>query len=71
MRALVDALGVKAASVDVEGEGTATWGSTWILVASESVLAIPKIAEASKALSAARVIRPWTDDYSNLFQVIK
>jgi hypothetical protein len=71
VRALVDALGLEAASIDVEGEGTTTWGSTWILVTSESVLEIPEIAGASKNLSYTRVIRPWTDDYSNLFQVIK
>ncbi|HEY6929799.1 MAG TPA: ferrichrome ABC transporter permease [Thermoanaerobaculia bacterium] len=71
VRALVDSLGRKAASVDIEGEGTTTWGSTWILVSSESVLETPEIARASKDLSGARVIRPWTDDYSNLFQVIK
>jgi hypothetical protein len=72
VRALVDALHLKAASVDVEGEGDAVWGSTWILVAQDgAVLETPEIDEASEDLSGQRVIRPWTDDYSNLFQVLK
>src|SRR5262249_8945721 len=72
VRALAEALDLEAASIDVEGRGDAIWGSTWILLASHSsVLQTTEIDEASTDLSEARVIRPWTDDFSNLFQVLK
>jgi len=72
VRALAEALDLEAASIDVEGRGDAIWGSTWILLASHSsVLQTTEIDQASTDLSEARVIRPWTDDFSNLFQVLK
>ena len=71
VRALADALKLQASLVDTEGEGDAVWGSTWILLARDSrVLATAKIKEASRELSGLTV-RLWTDDYSNLFQVLK
>jgi hypothetical protein len=72
VKAIAGALGLEAVSVDVEGRGDAFWGSTWILLSSHSsVLETGEIFQASTDLSQARVIRPWTDDYSNLFQVLK
>jgi spermidine synthase len=72
VKALAAALHLEAVSIDIEGEGDAVWGSTWILLARNSkVLETPEIDEASEDLSDQRVIRPWTDDYSNLFQVVK
>jgi hypothetical protein len=72
VKALAKALDLEALSIDVEGRGDAIWGSTWILLASHSsVLETTEIDRASTDLSEVRVIRPWTDNYSNLFQVLK
>ena len=45
--------------------------SNWILLARDrSILDLPLIAEAAVALPAARQPPLWTDDYSNILQVI-
>jgi hypothetical protein len=46
--------------------------SNWVLLAkNEKVLAAPAIAAASKPLEKKPGVRLWTDDFSNLFQVLK
>jgi len=71
VRALAGALKLEASLIDTNGEGDAVWGSTWILLARDPrVLGTTEIEKASKKLSG-RAVRLWTDDYSNLFQVLK
>ncbi|HYL59218.1 MAG TPA: fused MFS/spermidine synthase [Candidatus Acidoferrales bacterium] len=46
--------------------------SEWILLARNgSVLEQPEIAAHLEPLKASRKVRAWTDDYSNLFQILK
>ncbi|MGH9399875.1 MAG: ferrichrome ABC transporter permease [Thermoanaerobaculia bacterium] len=71
VRGLADALHLDAWLVDVDDEG-ALWGSTWILLSPEGdVLRRSGINGSAEKLKAGKPVRLWTDDYSNLFQVIK
>lgn len=57
---------------DEDDEGA--WSSDWILLASSGApLARGPIADAATPWDSTtyRVIRPWTDDYSNLISVLK
>jgi hypothetical protein len=46
--------------------------SDWILLArNNSVLERLELTNKLASLDASRSIRPWTDDYSNLFQILK
>jgi spermidine synthase len=55
------------------GDGHFTSASTWVLLARDpSVLAIPAIASHATPLSGYHTsLRLWTDEYSNLFQILK
>ncbi|HSS43780.1 MAG TPA: hypothetical protein VLO07_00440, partial [Thermoanaerobaculia bacterium] len=71
VRALADALKLEASLVDTEGEGDAVWGSTWVLLSrNPRLLGRGGIRKHSKKFSG-RGARLWTDDYSNLFHVLK
>jgi hypothetical protein len=71
VRALAGALRLETVVVDIERSGEAELGSTWALLSrAREALAAPEIAEAARPLPA-RAVRVWTDDYSNLFQVLK
>jgi len=46
--------------------------SKWVLLSTDrSFLSRPEIADANLGLSSSDNFRPWTDDYSNLFQVLQ
>jgi spermidine synthase len=46
--------------------------SDWILLArSNEILGQPEIARQLQSLDSQRKVRLWTDDYSNLFQILK
>jgi hypothetical protein len=66
-------LGLQAAFIadpGVEGDPS-TSVSDWVLLADDrSVLDLPLIAEASKPLPQRAGMRTWTDDYSNILQVL-
>jgi hypothetical protein len=47
------------------------FGTTWVLIRSPQYAFPPAITTRSTDLSRARQIRLWTDDYSNLFQILK
>ena len=48
------------------------WSSDWVLLArNDKVLGIPAVAARLKSRAHLRRIRQWTDDYSNLFQLLK
>ena len=52
-------------------EGTEVFGATWILVASNpAVFQHPDLAAAGP-IERKSTVRLWTDDYSNLFQILK
>jgi hypothetical protein len=46
--------------------------SDWILLSKESEWLSPApVAQVAKPLQASLAVRMWTDDYSNLFQILK
>jgi hypothetical protein len=48
------------------------YGASWVLVASQpDVLRQPALATAGRAVQPKRGLRMWTDDYSNLIQILK
>jgi hypothetical protein len=48
------------------------WASDWVLLArNDKVLGQPEIASRLKSRDGLRRVRPWTDDYSDLFQLLK
>lgn len=61
------------ARVEYEGDGLGGYASHWILLAADpAFLEIPAIREHSVALDGYSTDIPlWTDDYSNLFQILK
>jgi spermidine synthase len=68
--ALVRALGKHALLVDSEPEQEEVFGAKWVLVASAPLQA-PEIVAAAEALWSRPGLRAWTDDYSNLFEILK
>lgn len=65
-------LGLQAITVYSAGDGRTTSSSTWVLLSSGDNL--PEIDAPALGLRAeagyARTTHPWTDDYSNLFQIL-
>jgi SAM-dependent methyltransferase len=58
--------------VDTEDDDTQDlFGATWVLIRSPAAGFSKNIMTASSDLAKARKIRLWTDDYSNLFQILK
>jgi hypothetical protein len=58
--------------VDTEDDDTQDlFGATWVLIRSPAAGFSKNIFTASSDLFKARKIRLWTDDYSNLFQILK
>jgi hypothetical protein len=71
VKAQADELHLDASLIDVE-DGGAFWSSTWILLSPEGdVLQRSGIDEDAEELDTEKHVRLWTDDYSNLFQVLK
>jgi len=70
---LADQYGMQSRYIASEAVGDLAWESHWMLLAwNSSLLGRPEIIKASTPmLSAARPDRLWTDDYSNLFHVLK
>ena len=49
-----------------------SWSSDWVLLARDDrVLGLPAFKGHLQTRDGVRHIRPWTDDYSNLFQLLK
>lgn len=74
VRLAVDALGKQAAVIDTDDdeEDSAVFGCTWVLVTDRSELFdAPEIREAASPLEGKRGLRLWTDNYSNLFRILK
>lgn len=66
-------MGKEAVMVDTEDEPeTACYGSTWVLMAGRRAISgMPALARAGKPLAARASVRLWTDEYSNLFRILK
>ena len=71
LKGLADALHLDVAIVDVGDEG-GFWGSTWVLLSQRGgMLARSDTEDGIVELKIEKPVRLWTDDYSNLFQVLK
>lgn len=69
---LAAASGKEALLVDTEDDKDhEIFGSTWVLMLSPRFNGGPEVRMASVPLTAGNNIRLWTDDYSNLFQILK
>jgi len=65
-------LGKDARLVDTEDEENDIFGSTWVLVTSAAgFFERPLMRTAAVAVPLPGKMRMWTDDYSNLFQILK
>ncbi len=73
VRRAAESAGKGAVVVDTEDEEeSGVYGSTWILVAGDPRLfERPALKEAGRPLAAMKDVRLWTDDYSNLFRILK
>jgi len=66
------AAGKAARVVDTEDDDTQdVFGATWVLMASATTGFTPDELGASAPVRTERSVRLWTDDYSNLFQILK
>ena len=66
------ALGKEARTVDTDDdESQDVFSATWVLVTSPAPGFGELVMNASKRVDMARRTRLWTDDYSNLFQILK
>jgi hypothetical protein len=65
-------LGLRAAYVHSDGDGRITLGSDWILLSAEDNFpeVDPTAARTDRDGTHVRTIRPWTDDFSNLIQIV-
>ncbi len=65
-------LGKEARIVDTEDEPNDVFGSTWVLVTSRNGFFDGTLMRtAANAIPTPQGLRMWTDDYSNLFQILK
>jgi SAM-dependent methyltransferase len=73
VKKLADNFGLSAMLVDTDDDdANEIFGSTWILVtANQEFLNIPVVKEAALPIDETKNQRLWTDDYSNLFQILK
>ena len=70
---LADHFNLQRALIEDPGDNHYTSASTWMLLGRDpSTLAIPAIASRAKPMDGySASIRLWTDEYSNLFQILK
>ncbi len=72
VRGLAESRRLAVCLIDTNKANETIWGSTWLLLARDPhALDSDEIQLASKPFPAHSSIRLWTDDYSNLFQVLK
>jgi spermidine synthase len=66
-------LGKRAILIDTDDEDDkAVFGATWVLIsARESFFRYPFIRAVATPVKSIPGLRMWTDDYSNLFQILK
>ncbi|MGC8874701.1 MAG: spermidine synthase [Chloroflexia bacterium] len=70
---LADHFGLKAALIESAGDGERAYRATWMLLTDDAAfLEQPAIASrATPRPDDLRRVRLWTDDYSNLFRILK
>ncbi|HYR46225.1 MAG TPA: fused MFS/spermidine synthase, partial [Thermoanaerobaculia bacterium] len=72
VRGLARSLSLPVCVVDRNDKNETVWATTWVLLSRDpAVLAAPEIAGACVQRDASPKVRLWTDDYSNLFAVMK
>jgi len=66
-------LGERAAVVETnDSDDGSCFGTTWVLISrNNAFFERPEVKAAAKPMPPAAWLRAWTDDYSNLFQVLK
>ncbi|HKN02233.1 MAG TPA: fused MFS/spermidine synthase, partial [Candidatus Binataceae bacterium] len=65
-------LNLRYGFVHVDEKDMVDWASDWVLLSrNDKVLGQPKISARLEPRDQVRRVRPWTDDYSNLFQLLK
>jgi hypothetical protein len=58
--------------IDNDDDDTqAVFGATWVLIAASEKVFDDEIIRSSTKIATTRKVRLWTDDYSNLFQILK
>ena len=68
----VEATGKMARVVDTEDDDTqGVFGATWVLITSPGTELSGEVLSNSAPLDSQRSVRLWTDDYSNLFKILK
>jgi spermidine synthase len=66
------ALGKTARLVDNDDDDTLdVFGATWVLLVAPPAQFDEDETKASEPLASKRTVRLWTDDYSNLFRILK
>jgi hypothetical protein len=69
---LAQVLGKSALLIDTDDSENDVYGATWVLLTSQpEVFQQPAFNSASSPLTPMRGLRTWTDDYSNLFQIME
>ncbi len=72
VRALAKSLAVPLCVVDKAGAGERVWGTTWVLLSGNGDLfESPAFQGNCSDEEEGKIVRVWTDDYSNLFQALK
>lgn len=72
VEATAKSLGLKVAHVHSHGLGDIISESEWMLISrSPAELMQPAIAQASTPVESSRRVQAWTDDYSNLLQILR
>ena len=65
-------LNLRYGFVHVDEKDLIDWASDWVLLSrNDKVLSQPEISVRLEPRDKMRRVRPWTDDYSNLFQLLK
>jgi hypothetical protein len=72
VQSLASALHKEALLFDTDDDEQEVYGATWVLLAGPGeVLRKPAFQQAGSPLEPRAGLRVWTDDYSNLFQILK
>ena len=72
MKTIADEYGLQSVLIDDEAEDSDLAKTDWVLVTRDSrFLAKKEIASATSAIGTIPGLRVWTDDYNNLFRILK
>lgn len=72
VEATAQSLGLRVAHLKSHGLGDIISESEWMLISrSPATLSQPAIVQASTPVEGTRHVRAWTDDYSNLLQILR